>query len=101
MKILHCEYQENSRPIHGRRNTPPPPIFCQPKIKSLKIVTYEYKEVDISFHCKKCGECCEIRYSTTIYIQGMICVVEWKRSLCALKSFKIGFIGLPSNIPFF
>ena len=27
--------------------------------------------------------------------------IEWKRSFSALKIFKIGFIGVPSNIPFF
>ena len=30
----------------------------------------------------------------------MIYTVEWKRSFSALKSFKIGFIWLPLNIPF-
>ena len=30
----------------------------------------------------------------------MISAVIWKHSFCALKSLKIGFIGVPSNIPF-
>ena len=25
----------------------------------------------------------------------MICTVEWKRSFCAIKSFKIGYVGYP------
>ena len=33
--------------------------------------------------------------------KGMIFSIEWKRSFWALKSFKIGYKGLPSNIPFF
>ena len=31
----------------------------------------------------------------------MICAVERERSFCALKSFKVGFIGERSNVPFF
>ena len=31
----------------------------------------------------------------------MICAVERERSFCALKSFKVGFIGERTNVPFF
>ena len=30
-----------------------------------------------------------------------ICTIEWKQSFCALNSFKIGCMGVTSNIPFF
>ena len=42
-----------------------------------------------------------MRYSTIICMYGMICDVERKPSFCALKSFKVGFIGVRSNVPFF
>ena len=35
-----------------------------------------------------------------IYNYGRACAVEWKRLAFALKSYRIGYIGIPSNLPF-
>ena len=42
---------------------------------------------------------CDI-VSRYLYL-SVICAVGCKRSFCALKPFKIGYIGVPTNIPFF